>query len=60
MVKTITNKELSMLDECKEIKRERDIYRQAIIDFLNSAWTEDPNETILIDALGKKRFKNKA
>ena len=35
-------------------KKERDIYRQAIVDFL----TDDQQDIkILIDALGKKRLK---
>lgn len=61
MVKRITNNEIILSNECEEIKRERDIYRQAIIAFLISVyWIKDTDEAILIDALGKKRFKNKA
>ena len=40
------------------IIKERDDYRAAIVDFLDSAdWAEDRDIEILIDALGKKRLE---
>lgn len=46
--------------EIDRVRDERDIYRQAIIDFLTSAeWAEDKDESILINALGKSRLPKK-
>lgn len=47
--------------ELRRVKKERDIYRQAIIDFISSDMYGNPHDPRsiagLVNALGKKRMK---
>ena len=49
---------LEKIDTLEDVTKERDIYRQAIVDFLDASLYEAPDMKILVDALGKKRMKN--
>ena len=43
--------------ELRKVKKERDIYRQAIVDCLDSYYVGEIDMKVLVDALGKKRME---